>query len=192
MHNRSTGAVLNRAQESCWSRPRTILFTAIDAVSGEERWQRSLGQPVPRSSLSCGNISPLGVTGTPVIDAPTEAIYLNAAVEGASGPRLALTRFAPFSYFCTCWNVSPSASPSFSWLMSSIIRRILTRPPTCLSTGLGAFLTIARFTMPPNHSCVAARRGFHRTTSGQQQARPCENGKKQPSSARPLRNTRDH
>jgi hypothetical protein len=60
---------------------------AIDAVSGEERWQRSLGQPVPRSSLPCGNISPLGVTGTPVIDASTEAIYLNAAVEGASGPR---------------------------------------------------------------------------------------------------------
>ena len=53
---------------------------AIDAVSGEERWQRLLGKPVPRSSLSCGNISPLGVTGTPVIDASTEAIYLNAAV----------------------------------------------------------------------------------------------------------------
>ena len=60
---------------------------AIDAVSGQERWQRSLGKPVPRSSLSCGNISPLGVTGTPVIDASTEAIYLDAAVEGASGPR---------------------------------------------------------------------------------------------------------
>ena len=42
---------------------------------------------MPRSSLSCGNISPLGVTGTPVIDASTEAIYLNAAVEGPSGPR---------------------------------------------------------------------------------------------------------
>ena len=31
--------------------------------------------------------------------------------------RLAPIRFAPFSYFCTCWNVSPNASPSFSWLM---------------------------------------------------------------------------
>jgi hypothetical protein len=60
---------------------------AIDAVSGQERWQRLLGKPVPRSSLSCGNISPLGVTGTPVIDASTEAIYLNAAVETSSGPR---------------------------------------------------------------------------------------------------------
>jgi hypothetical protein len=60
---------------------------AIDAVSGQERWQRSLGKPVPRSSLSCGNISPLGVTGTPVIDASREAIYLDAAVQGTFGPR---------------------------------------------------------------------------------------------------------
>lgn len=60
---------------------------AIDAVSGQERWQRSLGKPVPRSSLPCGNISPLGVTGTPVIDVSREAIYLDAAVETTSGPR---------------------------------------------------------------------------------------------------------
>jgi hypothetical protein len=60
---------------------------AIDAMSGQEIWQRSLGKPVPRSSLSCGNISPLGVTGTPVIDRSRGAIYLDAAVEGPSGPR---------------------------------------------------------------------------------------------------------
>jgi hypothetical protein len=60
---------------------------AIDARSGGEIWQRSLGKPVARSSLRCGNISPLGVTGTPVIDAGTQAIYLDAAVEDESGPR---------------------------------------------------------------------------------------------------------
>jgi len=60
---------------------------AIDAVSGGEVWKRSLGQPVPRSALSCGNISPLGVTGTPVIDASSETLYLDAAVEASAGPR---------------------------------------------------------------------------------------------------------
>jgi hypothetical protein len=75
----SSGALLVATEDN--------IVHAIDAVSGEERWQRSLGQPVPRSSLPCGNISPLGVTGTPVIDASTEAIYLNAAVETPSGPR---------------------------------------------------------------------------------------------------------
>src|SRR5262249_51112129 len=57
--------------------------------------------------------------------------------------RLAPMRLVPFSYFCTCWKVRPSASPSFSWLIASIIRRMRTRLPTCLSMGLGAFLAAA-------------------------------------------------
>src|SRR6266850_2016565 len=36
--------------------------------------------------------------------------------------RLAPMRFVPFSYFCTCWNVSPSPSPSFCWLIPSTNR----------------------------------------------------------------------
>jgi len=60
---------------------------ALDARTGHEIWNRSLGKPVTRSSLRCGNIDPLGVTGTPVIDVANDAIYLNAAVEVPSGPR---------------------------------------------------------------------------------------------------------
>jgi hypothetical protein len=60
---------------------------ALDAASGDEVWARSLGKPVARSSLSCGNIDPLGVTGTPVIDEATDAIYLDAAIGASSGPR---------------------------------------------------------------------------------------------------------
>jgi outer membrane protein assembly factor BamB len=41
---------------------------AIDALSGRELWRSALGRPISRSSLSCGNIDPLGITGTPVID----------------------------------------------------------------------------------------------------------------------------
>ena len=53
--------------------------------------------------------------------------------------RLAPMRFVPFSYFCTCWNVRPSASPSFSWLIPMSMRRIRRRLPTCLSMLLGLF-----------------------------------------------------
>jgi hypothetical protein len=59
---------------------------ALDAATGEQIWMRSLGRPVGRSALRCGNINPLGVTGTPVIDAASEALYLNAVVEESSGP----------------------------------------------------------------------------------------------------------
>jgi hypothetical protein len=38
-------------------------------TSGKLVWRRNLGAPVPGSDLPCGNISPSGITGTPVIAA---------------------------------------------------------------------------------------------------------------------------
>ena len=63
------------------------IVQAFDATTGKELWRRSLGRPVPASSLPCGNINPVGVTGTPVIDPATQAIYFDADVEAATGPR---------------------------------------------------------------------------------------------------------
>ena len=60
---------------------------AFDATTGKELWRRSVGRPVAGSLLPCGNINPLGITGTPVIDPSTQAIYFDAAVERANGPR---------------------------------------------------------------------------------------------------------
>ena len=60
---------------------------ALDAITGSQIWTRSLGKPVPRSALRCGNIDPLGVTGTPVIDEATQSVYLDAAIADSSGPR---------------------------------------------------------------------------------------------------------
>jgi len=56
---------------------------ALDAANGSEIWTRELGRPVSRSALRCGNINPLGITGTPVIDESSEALFLDAAVEEA-------------------------------------------------------------------------------------------------------------
>jgi hypothetical protein len=58
---------------------------AIDARSGNEIWTRSVGRPVPLSTQPCGNIDPLGITGTPVIDEATQAVYLAAMVADAAG-----------------------------------------------------------------------------------------------------------
>jgi outer membrane protein assembly factor BamB len=86
------------AQPLLWRRPGSsegelIVATednevfALDARSGAEIWKRALGRPVPRSALPCGNISPLGVTGAPVIDEQHATVYLDASVMRANGPR---------------------------------------------------------------------------------------------------------
>jgi outer membrane protein assembly factor BamB len=86
------------AQPLYWKRPGSasgvvLVATEDDAVyaldsrTGRQLWKRSLGKPVPLASLPCGNIDPLGITGTPVIDASREALYLDALVERPSGPR---------------------------------------------------------------------------------------------------------
>ena len=41
---------------------------AIDAQTGSTVWSRALGRPVPLATQPCGNIDPLGITGTPIID----------------------------------------------------------------------------------------------------------------------------
>jgi outer membrane protein assembly factor BamB len=51
---------------------------ALDASTGARLWTKTLGNPVPRSDLPCGNIDLLGITGTPVIDANLRAIYVAA------------------------------------------------------------------------------------------------------------------
>jgi outer membrane protein assembly factor BamB len=86
------------AQPLYWMDPathRALLLTAsqsnvvqaFDAQSGKEVWRKSVGRPVPRAALPCGNINPLGITGTPVIDPATQAIYFDAAVDESGTPR---------------------------------------------------------------------------------------------------------
>ncbi len=65
---------------------------ALDPLDGAVRWQRHLGTPVPLSSLPCGNIDPLGITGTPAYDPGSGSLFLVAEV---SGPRHVLFALDP-------------------------------------------------------------------------------------------------
>jgi hypothetical protein len=60
---------------------------ALDDTSGAAVWQMNLGQSVPHSELPCGNIDPVGVTGTPVIDPASGTLYLAAMVDTQNGPK---------------------------------------------------------------------------------------------------------
>ena len=55
---------------------------ALDPMTGSVQWRTNVGSPVPLSSLPCGNIDPLGITGTPVYDPATGLVFAVAEVSG--------------------------------------------------------------------------------------------------------------
>ena len=57
---------------------------ALDGATGRVRWRQHLADPVSADRLPCGNIDPLGVTGTPVYDPTTKQLF---AVATTTGPR---------------------------------------------------------------------------------------------------------
>src|SRR5439155_4073010 len=52
---------------------------ALNAISGAVIWQRNVG-PAVTSGLPCGNINPLGITGTPVVDLASRSLLFDAII----------------------------------------------------------------------------------------------------------------
>ena len=55
---------------------------ALDASTGQVRWRTHVGTPVPLADLPCGDIDPLGITGTPVYDGGNGLVYAVAETSG--------------------------------------------------------------------------------------------------------------
>ncbi len=59
---------------------------AIDAADGGQLWKVTLPDPpVALNKLPCGNINPLGITGTPYVDLASRTIYLAAMTTPDNG-----------------------------------------------------------------------------------------------------------
>ena len=82
------------------NRPALIVATeqnavlAIDAADGSRIWVSNLGSPVPLAQLPCGDIDPVGITGTPVIDPNSRAIYLDSMTTPDGGATIQRRIFA--------------------------------------------------------------------------------------------------
>jgi hypothetical protein len=61
---------------------------ALNESSGKTVWSNtSLGTPMPLSQLPCGNIDPMGITGTPAIDPATATLYFDTMTKTGNGAR---------------------------------------------------------------------------------------------------------
>jgi polyvinyl alcohol dehydrogenase (cytochrome) len=56
---------------------------ALAAGTGQVIWSAHVGTPMPKSKLPCGNINPLGITGTMVYDPATKLLFALAEVTDA-------------------------------------------------------------------------------------------------------------
>src|SRR5713226_9763158 len=55
---------------------------ALDRNTGQVQWHINVGSPIPLSTLPCGDIDPLGITGTPVFDPATGLVFAVAEISG--------------------------------------------------------------------------------------------------------------
>ena len=54
----------------------------LDPRNGQVVWRTHVGTPVPLANLPCGDIDPLGITGTPAEDPATGTVYAVAEITG--------------------------------------------------------------------------------------------------------------
>ncbi len=57
---------------------------ALDEATGAEVWHTKVAAAPDNTGAGCGNISPIGITGTPAIDLSTRLLVFDAAVASAS------------------------------------------------------------------------------------------------------------
>lgn len=68
---------------------------ALDASTGRVEWRLHLATAATNPGFGCGNIDPLGITSTPVIDAASGRLYTAGVVDTVSGsPRYQTRLFA--------------------------------------------------------------------------------------------------
>jgi len=55
---------------------------ALNATTGTVIWQRTDIGPAVTSGLPCGNINPVGIIGTPVVDLASRSLFFDALIDG--------------------------------------------------------------------------------------------------------------
>src|SRR5262249_25681012 len=57
----------------------------LDASDGSIIWQRNVGEPVSADELICSKFDPMGITGTPIVDLASRALFFDAMITPDGG-----------------------------------------------------------------------------------------------------------
>ena len=90
---------------------------ALDASTGVVIWHKQVGTPMPLSGLPCGNIDPLGITGTPVIHLPSRQLFFDAMTTpdgGTTAKHLIFALDVDTGKVKSGWPVDVNARASFA------------------------------------------------------------------------------
>src|SRR5438552_12404153 len=87
---------------------------ALNATTGTVIWQRNLGEPVPLSSLPCGNIDPVGITGTPVVDLASRRLFFDALINGSPTKHFIYSLNVDTGATTPGWPVDVNATASYN------------------------------------------------------------------------------
>jgi len=90
---------------------------ALDAVDGSVIWERNVGPAVPAADLDCSLFDPMGITGTPAVDLPSRALFLDAMItpdNGTTKKQLILSLNVDTGDINPGWPVDVEATASYN------------------------------------------------------------------------------
>jgi hypothetical protein len=90
---------------------------ALNAIDGSVIWERNVGPPVPGADLDCTKFDQMGITGTPIVDLASRALFLDAMTTpdgGTTKQQLILSLNVDTGDINPGWPVDVEATASYN------------------------------------------------------------------------------
>jgi len=92
---------------------------ALNATTGAVIWQRTDIGPSVTSGLPCGNISPVGTIGTPVVDLASRSLFFDALIDGVTKKHFIYSLNVDTGATNTGWPVDVNAAAMYNGILFS-------------------------------------------------------------------------
>ncbi len=151
-------------------RHERLSMLGAHSIVGFEHPQRAMAPKQSDAGIDCFRVCLADAIASAIEEKRRDTPSASAICSSRPAP----TRFTPFSYFCTCWNVTPSRSANSVWLMLRLSRCARIRCPISTSFGRGDFWDFAfDLATISSWSLLMSRRGLS-LPRGQMLVKKCD------------------